>query len=214
MKTNLSFLQFVLFSILLVKSAHAAPKKIKKLEYKVAVQNTSVNRVVVSRPTIFNLEVMGGMSAGENSSDITFAGGVGLQYVISDFFSVGPEILYLQKNANVQSNLITMNSLEIPLLAKLKFGSSVAKIELFAGPSVGFAMSTQGIPDTMKESLDPTAPEFSIHAGVGVRFNLSGNTSIFSNGRYIKSLSSSNQFEQPEVNSSGLLFLSGLSFSL
>lgn len=64
------------------------------------------------------------------------------------FFSIQPELLYIQKGYQSQWSTsskttdanIHLNYLEIPILAKLSFGSESLKGYINAGPSIGFGM--------------------------------------------------------------------------
>lgn len=69
--------------------------------------------------------------------------------VIEDFLSVQPEFLYIQKGTAYEADLpvvgnvksrITVNYLEVPLLAKISFGSDAVKAYVNAGPSLGFGL--------------------------------------------------------------------------
>ena len=74
--------------------------------------------------------------------------GVACDMRITDIFSVQPELLFIQKGQKFKKALIgaetttlTINYLEIPVLAKLKFGNDNAKFYVNVGPSLGIAMS-------------------------------------------------------------------------
>ena len=68
---------------------------------------------------------------------------------VTDIFSIQPELLFIQKGKkNKTSSVIgsassthTLNYLEIPLLAKLKFGNDNVKFYVAAGPSLGILVS-------------------------------------------------------------------------
>ena len=68
---------------------------------------------------------------------------------VTDIFSIQPELLFIQKGKkNKTSSVIgsassthTLNYLEIPLLAKLKFGNDNVKFYVAAGPSLGVLVS-------------------------------------------------------------------------
>jgi hypothetical protein len=86
---------------------------------------------------------------------------------IGDMFALQPEIMYgshggIQKGGGTGTALgltstttfkfdYTVNTLEIPLLAKLRLGSDVLKFNVVAGPSVGFGLNgTQNTNSTLK----------------------------------------------------------------
>lgn len=74
-------------------------------------------------------------------------------FPVKKYFSIQPEIRYGQVESSINSDtmivdnnmVITDNSfvfdkIEVPILAKLRFGSDVLKINLFAGPNFGFTV--------------------------------------------------------------------------
>ncbi len=76
--------------------------------------------------------------------------GAGFNFALDSdgFFSLQPEILYTQKgyrtetfkNADSKKRDYTLNYLEVPVLAKISFGSESIKGYVNAGPSLGFGM--------------------------------------------------------------------------
>jgi hypothetical protein len=82
---------------------------------------------------------------------------VSLELGFGDLFAVQPEIMFGQHGANadatktssevgvtnttVTKGYVSANTLEIPVLAKVKFGSDALKFYVLAGPSVGFGLS-------------------------------------------------------------------------
>jgi hypothetical protein len=76
--------------------------------------------------------------------------GAGLNLpVVEDFFSVQPELLYTQKGVAYEGEEpflgkvkvgLTINYLEIPVLAKISFGGDDFKAYVNAGPSIGFGL--------------------------------------------------------------------------
>jgi hypothetical protein len=76
-----------------------------------------------------------------------FLVGVGLNLpIVEDFFSVQPELLYIQKGFGFDTEDFdikfreTINYLEVPILAKIAFGGDIAKFHVSAGPSIGFGL--------------------------------------------------------------------------
>lgn len=75
--------------------------------------------------------------------------GVAAEIGITDMFAVQPELLFIQKGTKSESSdfgisaksSTTLSYLEIPVLAKVKFGSDAAKFYAIAGPSIGIAVS-------------------------------------------------------------------------
>jgi hypothetical protein len=79
-------------------------------------------------------------------SKVGFVGGAAVEIgIIQDFFSVQPELLFIQKGEkyDVQgaTNRSTLNYLELPVLAKVAFGSEVIKGYVNAGPSLSLGLS-------------------------------------------------------------------------
>ncbi len=80
-----------------------------------------------------------------------FVAGIGFNIPITEdgFFSVQPEVLYLQKGFRIDySNTLgsldleeKFNYLEIPVLAKVNFGTERIKLYVNAGPSFGYALN-------------------------------------------------------------------------
>jgi hypothetical protein len=81
-----------------------------------------------------------------------FAAGIGLNVPVASngFFSVQPELLYLQKGYRVEAAgdegstlrlTDAFNYLEVPVLAKINFGTERLKLYVNAGPSVGYALN-------------------------------------------------------------------------
>ncbi len=82
--------------------------------------------------------------------------GVGANMVLSDVFSVQPELQFIQKGYAFKESessfgikaeykeRVSINYLEIPLLFKASFGSDDLKFFLNAGPSIGFGLGGKG----------------------------------------------------------------------
>jgi hypothetical protein len=79
-------------------------------------------------------------------SNMGMVAGLGINLPVSEggFFSVQPELLYIQKGYKTEedgeSNKLYLNHLELPVLAKVSFGGESVKAYVNAGPSVGFNM--------------------------------------------------------------------------
>ena len=69
--------------------------------------------------------------------------GVAAEIGVNEMFAIQPELLFIQKGAkdkNSSDFSFNLSYLEIPVLAKVKFGSDVAKFYVIAGPSLGIAV--------------------------------------------------------------------------
>ena len=79
-----------------------------------------------------------------------FAFGVAAEIGVSGSFSIQPEVLFSQSGFILKDEFellgepvdlnVRYNYLQIPLLAKLKFGSGATVFNVFAGPHVGFGL--------------------------------------------------------------------------
>ena len=99
-----------------------------------------------------------------------FLVGAGFNFPLSEdgFFSIQPELLYIQKGFGGESTNNGINSktdnhfnyLELPLLAKISFGSETVKGYVNAGPSIGYALngklSSGGISVAYKFGKEPS----------------------------------------------------------
>lgn len=90
---------------------------------------------------------------------IGFQVAIPIEFAIGDMFAVQPEIMYGTHGARQEDNSTSteggfvstvdykaefkINTLEIPLLAKLKLGNENLKFHVLAGPSFGFGLSGQ-----------------------------------------------------------------------
>jgi hypothetical protein len=76
---------------------------------------------------------------------IGFVGGAGVEIgIVKNFFSVQPELLFIQKGEQYDAEGVVtkakLNYLELPVLAKVSFGSETVKGYVNAGPSVAFGL--------------------------------------------------------------------------
>ncbi len=82
---------------------------------------------------------------------------VPVEIALGDMFALQPEIMFGSHGTNLALNqtqeemgikytsnfdiTIKINTLEVPLLGKVKFGSNKLKFNILAGPSIGFGMN-------------------------------------------------------------------------
>ncbi|NJN77665.1 MAG: PorT family protein [Saprospiraceae bacterium] len=101
-----------------------------------------------------SIGVRGGLnlttSMNEDTDDNKYAIGMNfalpVEIGVTDFFSVQPELHYIQKGVKFEltddlSIQSLTNYVELPVLAKVKFGTETVKGYAVAGPSVGLAFS-------------------------------------------------------------------------
>lgn len=105
-------------------------------------------------------------------SKIGFQVAVPVEIAIGDIFAVQPEIMFgshgaKQKGSDTSTeggftsvsefeSDVQINALEIPVLAKARFGPESIKFNVFAGPSFGFGISGEGKVKSSVKVTDPT----------------------------------------------------------
>jgi len=119
-----------------------------------------------------------------------FAFGGAVEIGVSEKFSIQQELLFSQSGFIIEDDFelagepvdlsIKYFYLQIPLLAKLKFGSGPAVFNVFAGPHVGFGLGdiiiqteVMGEKNSGTQSWDDTGYkrfDFGVTGGVGVSF--------------------------------------------
>lgn len=130
-------------------------------------------------------------SEGVNSGNrLGFAFGAAAEIGVSERFAIQPELLFSQSGFILKDEFelsdelvdldVRYNYLQIPLLAKLKFGSGAAVFNLFAGPHVGFGLGditlktkVMGEKETETQSWEDTGYtkfDFGVTGGIGVSF--------------------------------------------
>lgn len=89
----------------------------------------------------------------KSTTGLLFGAGFNLPLSEDGFFSLQPELLYIQKgigynqtetNGGIEANVkgkIRVNYFELPVLAKISFGGESVKGYVNAGPSLGYALS-------------------------------------------------------------------------
>ncbi|CAM3449503.1 porin family protein [Pontibacter korlensis] len=104
--------------------------------------------------------------------------------MVNDLFSVQPELLYVQKGYQIEEGGVsakeTMNYLEVPVLAKISFGSGQVQGFVTAGPSVGYWLSAKnkyeydGEEETEDYEFEDedNRTEFGANFGVGLAYKV------------------------------------------
>ena len=84
---------------------------------------------------------------GSLKSRLGLTGGVALNIGLGEMFSIQPELNFVQKGTkisysgiDVEGNMI-LNYIELPVLAKVSFGSETVKAYVNAGPSLGLGLN-------------------------------------------------------------------------
>lgn len=104
--------------------------------------------------------------------------------MVNDLFSIQPELLYVQKGFKAEDEGITVKQkssyLEVPVLAKISFGSEQFKGFVTAGPSVGYWLSAKSKAEMGGEEMsedyefedEDNRTELGANFGVGVAYGL------------------------------------------
>ncbi len=104
-----------------------------------------------------------------------FAGGLFANYSLVKWFSLEPQLLYIQKGAVSTSGttILRYDTVSLPILSSFKFGSDVAKVVLFVGPSIDVAVNKQVVINGVSAvSSTEKDLDISIHGGVGGEFSV------------------------------------------
>ena len=128
------------------------------------------------------------------------AAGARAEFGVTAPFSLLVEAMYVQKGARFDVSAGPfgdihaegdLDYLEIPVLAKAKFGSGDAHAYVFAGPSMDINLKTEGtfgsFSDTFKD--ESAALVFSGQAGAGAAFKVAPFVYLTGDARYVMSFS-------------------------
>lgn len=162
-----------------------------------------------------------------STRDTILVGGL-LEYRLSPFFFIQPELNYVQKGVNTAPfdfggsllhRTVRLNYLEIPLLAKTKLWLSRPnwKLHFLAGPAFALAIARElrtiagmvDIPLTQRFA----SSEFSLVFGVGAQYYLTEEVTIFSEVRYQMGITDSDNSDA-SYHSRGIQFIAGALFNL
>ncbi|HET6400699.1 MAG TPA: porin family protein [Candidatus Kapabacteria bacterium] len=161
--------------------------------------------------------------------ELGFIGGFELDYRLSHFALSG-SVLYDQKGVGLIYNYtteasptpiardtddITLNYLEIPLLVKWNPNATNAGLFLFAGPSFGFLLSghhpiIRNESGNSKELFQSDPPSISAIAGLGFSVDLSSRATLFFDAAYAMGLTN-DSFGQVGLGYSGEVLYSAKS---
>lgn len=183
------------------------------LSFTTQAQITITPRVGATFSTIgFSDLIEQELEFGDTKSAVGILGGVELGFGISDLFSIQTGLNYIQKGAKFGSDgttaTLTTNYIELPILARVNFGSDKVKAYINAGPSFGLGLNGKskvealglsfeddisfgdGEDDTFENSID-----LGLQFGAGIGYAL-GPGQIVLDLRY--GLGLSNLFETPD----------------
>lgn len=116
-----------------------------------------------------------------------------LELGITENFAVQPELAFVQKGGNIKDfDLKTViNYLDVPVLAKYKFGGESFGAYLAAGPSFGYALSGKSGGDKIEDWEDYARFELGGSFGGGLGLKLVGSM-VYLDLRYLLSLNNLN----------------------
>jgi opacity protein-like surface antigen len=163
------------------------------------MSNVSVPESDLADYVLEIIEDSTGISVGSNETLTGYTFGVFLTYNLTPTFAIQPELLYTSKGFSIPitaMDIITldldfrMTYLEIPVLAKLQFGSGSTKPFLLAGPAISLLMSSDM--ELLGQSVDikdlTKSTDLGFVFGGGVVFPV-GNGKVTLDGRYTLGLS-------------------------
>ncbi|MEO1261413.1 MAG: porin family protein [Bacteroidota bacterium] len=118
---------------------------------------------------------------------------------ISDNFAIQPELAFVQKGYKFEADIFgttfetktRINHIDVPILAKVKFGNESVMAYAAAGPTLGYAISGSIEVDGDSESIDDwdAFNRFEIGASVGAGAGIpAGNGQVFLDVRYLLGL--------------------------
>lgn len=205
-------------------------KKLLILLLFIAVYNTgSFAQMQIGLKLGGNIANLTGDDAGNPDSKVAFAFGGFFAYQLSSLFVVQPEVYYTMKGAKDKLSIsgtdiditITLNYIEIPVLAKLLIPVKGSNINpsIFAGPFVGINTTAKskaeysgGSEEADIEDIKST--EFGLQFGGGVGFNM-GKNKLGVDIRYILGLTTiDDSAEETDVKNGVINFNLYYSFNL
>ncbi len=182
----------------------------------------------------------------ENKNYSSFVLGIPLEIGLTDNFAIQPELTITRKGdrqiVTAEPNLFVPNGfelsseivftyIEIPILAKVKLGSDVGGVGIFAGPSFAYASKGESVIEYDGDPLfgfDPSGVEdlfedddsgisrSDVNAIIGISpyFNL-GNLGLFFDARYLLGLSDLDEEDDDfTVKNRSLQLSAGVMFNL
>ncbi len=121
--------------------------------------------------------------AGQKSR-LGYVAGLGVNFPLTSdkFFSIQPELLYIQQGTRATDGDFNLNYVQLPLLVKINFGMENLPIYVNAGPSFGYLLNDPVNLGTMTFN-DPNKLDIGLQFGGGVGFGL-GPGSLMLDARY------------------------------
>ncbi len=139
-------------------------------------------------------------------------------YILFRWFSLEPQLFYIQKGAVQGSTVIKYDILSLPILANFKFGSEAARLVLFSGISLDLAVNQSSVttgPNTnLSSPLSYRSVDIGFHAGVGGEFALTDKLYLLGNVRAVSGILDLDTSTTTETRFTTFLFLAGLGYKL
>ncbi len=133
-----------------------------------------------------NFATITGDNTSKNQTVTAFNFGAMAEIKISDKFSLQPELLYSGQGYDTDidtEGIIALNYLNIPVIAKYYV---TKKLNLEAGPQIGFLLSTKGGTKDYKDLFKTT--DFGVNMGIGYKLD----SGLNFGARYVLGLSNIN----------------------
>lgn len=113
-----------------------------------------------------------------------YVAGLGVNFPLTadKFFSIQPELLYIQQGTRATAGNFDVNYVQLPLLVKVNFGEENLPIYVNAGPSFGYLLNDPVNLGTMTFT-NPNKLDIGLQFGGGVGFGL-GPGSLMLDARY------------------------------
>jgi hypothetical protein len=156
---------------------------------------------------------------------LCFGAGLLAEFGVTKPWSLQVEPMFLQRGvkadvevlpgATVES-IIKLNYLEIPILAKAKFGAIKSHAYVIAGPSLGILLSAKGEVDGDETDIKDETESFSLSGeiGAGGGFQLAQYVYLQADARYSYGFLDANSDSDIEVKPWDIRFMVGLLFHL
>ena len=122
--------------------------------------------------------------AGQKSK-LGYVAGLGVNFPLTAdrFFSIQPELLYIQQGTRATAGDFDLNYVQVPLLLKISFGEENLPIYVNAGPSFGYLLNTPMASFSNLTFNNPKKLDIGLQFGGGVGFGL-GPGSLLLDARY------------------------------
>lgn len=180
---------------------------------------------------------------GDIKNRLGFLGGAVFEIRFNENFAIQPEINFLQKGVKTEfsetdtlfgdyssSADVFFNYLEVPVTLKVGKSFGVARVDVLAGPSLGYGLSGKtkntytinGVTEKEEFDIDFKDDEISridvsLQIGAAVSFGLGESARLFVDGRYLLGLSNlvdTSDSDDPTIHNRGIALSAGILFPL